>query len=187
MDQTRKNFKGLAGIREIQNNIWVRRSDAFQFGRDLTKRLFNSSDFIAGLMLYWAEGSKTTCTSVSNSDVDLIVFMVRWFEKFFGIKPEFLVVQMHIHSGQNEQNMRQYWSRATGIPLENFQKSYVKLSGTGHRTKKLYYGTIKVRVKKVGSKFLLFNIFGAIAEFNFKTLRSKVDIHKWIPKPIYAE
>ena len=181
------NNKGIAGVRIIQTNFWLKRLTAFKLGQEQLLELISNPEFIAGLMLYWAEGSKWRSTEVANSDIDLIVFMVKWFEQFFHISQKSLAVQMHIHSGQNEQNLRQYWSRVTKIPVDNFQRSYIKLQGTGHRTKKLYYGTIKLRVRGLGSTYLLFQILGSIAEYNNKVLGVKVETQKWIPKPKYAK
>ena len=42
---------------------------------------------LLGAALYWAEGKKTRHFAVTNSDSHLILFMVRWFEKIFGIPP----------------------------------------------------------------------------------------------------
>jgi hypothetical protein len=137
-------------------------------------------------MLYWAEGTKARGTEITNSDPNIIVFMTKWLKNFFDISPDNLVVQMHIHSGQNEGNMRQYWSRITAIPLDNFQKSFIKPEGSGHRKRKLYYGTIKIRVRGQNSTYLLFQILGAISEYTKITLSVNDSIQYWIPKPNYA-
>lgn len=181
-----KTNKGINGIIVIQTNFWNKRLLAFIAGQQLLSEQIHNQHFIAGLMLYWAEGSKTLVTAISNSDPNLIALVVVWFRQFFNILPDSLVVQMHIHSGQNEPNLRQYWSRVTKIPVANFQRSYIKPVGTGHRRKKLYKGTVKIRVKGQGSTYLLYKIFGAIAEYNKRTLGSEIQIEDWISKPKYS-
>lgn len=183
----KQNHKGIAGVSVIQTNVWEKRRASFELGRTQFLLLARNSRFVAGLMLYWAEGAKSSCASISNSDPNLIVFVVKWFKKFYGITPEFLTMQLHLHTGQNEENMRQYWSEVTGIRIENFVKSYVKKEGTGHRTKNLYFGTVKIRVRNTGSKYLLYQIFGALAEFNFRATKVKVNIQDWIEKPRFAK
>ena len=102
--------------------------------------------WVAGLMLYWAEGCKSHAVGVSNSDAALVKFMVWWLKTFCGFPERRFRLQLHLHSGQNEQEMKAFWSDVTGIPLSQFQKSFVKREGSGHRKKRLYYGTIAVRV-----------------------------------------
>ena len=182
-----ETHKGIVGVRVIQTNFWRKRVGAFDTGRRQLLKLKKDPEFIAGLMLYWAEGSKSLGAEITNSDVNLIVFMVSWFEKYFNVSPLDLAVQMHIHSGQNLLNMRQYWSRATKIPISNFQQHYTKRQGSGHRKKRLYYGTAKIRVRGQGSTYLLFQILGAIAEYNYNVMGVKVDVIQWIRKPRYAE
>jgi len=179
--------KGQNGIIVIQTNFWLKRCQAFQKGQKQLLQFVDDPKFIAGLMLYWAEGSKGHETAISNSDVNVIRFMVKWFGEFFAITPSSLVLQLHIHSGQNEQNLRQYWSGVTGVPLNNFGKGYTKPENNGQRKKKLYYGTVKMRVKGLGSTYLLYQILGAIAEFNNRMLSVKASPEAWIQKPKYAQ
>ena len=117
-----------------------------------------SSFKIAGIMLYWAEGAKTQSVAVSNSDPKIIIFMVRWFNKIFGILPEHLKSQLHIHHGNNDHKIKRYWSQLTGIPLRNFGKSFIKPRGTGHRTNVLQNGIIKIRVAGTGVEDLRYRI-----------------------------
>ena len=109
---------------------------------------------IAGIMLYWAEGTKTSSTAVSNSDPQIIEFIVRWFKSTFEIMPERLKAHLHIHYGNDDAKIKKYWSRLTGIPLKNFGKSFIKPQGTGHRTNILPNGVIKIRVKGVDTENL---------------------------------
>src|SRR3989339_1247515 len=47
---------------------------------------------ILGAALYWAEGSKTNGLKITNSDPNLILFMVKWFKKILGVSPKDLKV-----------------------------------------------------------------------------------------------
>lgn len=109
---------------------------------------------IAGTMLYWAEGTKTKNTAVSNSNPMVIKFMVDWFKNVFNIAPESIKAHLHIHYGNDEQKIKKYWANLTGIPLSNFGKSFVKPKGTGHRTNILPNGVIKIRVSGTGTEDL---------------------------------
>jgi hypothetical protein len=101
-----------------------------------------------GVALYWAEGSKGGSFEITNSDPRLILFMVRWVNDVFHIAPDMLKPRLNIYSQQDESAIKQFWSDLTGIPLENFGKSYVKPVNKGYKKNNLYYGTIKIYVPK---------------------------------------
>ena len=103
---------------------------------------------LLGAALYWAEGSKTVHFAVTNSDPHFILFMVQWFERVFEIAPEALKAKLNIYPQQNELKIRQFWSQLTSIPLENFEKSFIKPPNKGYKKNNLYYGTIRIRVPR---------------------------------------
>jgi len=176
----------LKGIRAIQQMFWDKRQEAFC--RGIQKHLKNKNDtqFIAGLMLYWAEGTKAHSATITNSDYRVIKFMTRWFKEYFKVSSDELSIHLHLHSGQDEQKMKQYWSQVTGAPIENFIKSFIKPEGSGYRKNVLYNGTAKVRIKKSGSLYILYEILGSIAGFLKKTLNEKSICEQWIAKLPYA-
>lgn len=114
--------------------------------REITYPLPINAYKLFGAALYWAEGTKGNGLEVTNSDPNLILFMVRWFEKIFKIKPEILRVQLNMYHQQNEKFIKRFWSELCGIPLENFGKSYFKPANKGYKKNNLYYGTVKIRV-----------------------------------------
>lgn len=101
-----------------------------------------------GAALYWAEGSKTKGFEITNSDPFCIAFMTKWIEKILAISPGDLRARLNIYPQQNEQAIKEFWSQLTGIPIENFGKSFVKPPNKGYKKNNLYYGTIKIEVPK---------------------------------------
>lgn len=176
----------LKGIVAIQRMFWQRRCIAFDKGLKLVPKVTKSARFIAGLMLYWAEGTKTRDVALTNSDPRVIKFMVQWLSEFFNIEKSSLTVHLHLHSGQRESIAKKYWSKLTGIPLSNFQKSFIKPEGSGYRKNILYHGTAKIRVRGNGSTYLLFTILGCIAGVleNFSDELPKPE--QWMEKLPYA-
>ena len=120
---------------------------------------FETYRFI-GAALYWAEGDKTKGFQIANSDPYLILFMVKWFETVFGVSPKNLKAWLNIYPQQNERKIKQFWSNLTGIPLENFGKSYIKPLSKGYKKNNLYYGTIKIKVPK--GTDMRYRVFGWI-------------------------
>jgi len=124
-------------IRSAKNELIDKKIDDFTF-------------FVAGVMLYWAEGTKTKGLAITNSDERVILFMIKWFKKFLDINIDRIRVHLHIHKNDNDLNIKKYWSKLTTIPLQNFGKSFIKPSGTGHRTNILPHGIIRIQVYGLG-------------------------------------
>lgn len=114
--------------------------------------LKNETYKLFGAALYWAEGNKINDFTITNSDPLLIQFMCQWFCKIFSIKPEDLSAHLNIYLGQNDLEIKKFWSDITKIPLKNFGKSFIKPLNKNFKKNTLYYGTIKVRVNK-GTNF----------------------------------
>ncbi len=150
--------------------------------------LFWDTFQLIGAALYWAEGSKTNGFEVTNSDPYFILFMVKWFERVFGVSSNNLKIHLNIYSQQNEQEIKQFWSQLTGIPLKNFGKSYIKPPNKGFKKNNLYYGTIKIRVPK--GTDMRHKTFGWIKAV-LKEVNSQVDLtqKEWkslrkVPRPV---
>lgn len=173
------------GIKAIQKMFWKRRCDAFEKGVKMASTVRDDA-FVAGVMIHWAEGNKKNNAGIANSDARVIKMMVVWFEKYFLVKKSSLAIHLHLHSGQNEENMKKYWSRVTGVPLKNFSKSFVKPEGSGYRKNILYNGTVKLTPRGPGSTYLLFTILGCIAGYLERVIDERVNIEEWIQRLPYA-
>jgi len=139
---------------------------------DETFRLF-------GAALYWAEGRKSGDFEITNSDPNLIIFIVKWFCKIFGILPDRLSARLNIYPQQDDLEIKKFWVDLTGIPLKNFGKSYVKPLNKNYKKNNLYYGTIKIRVQKgIDMRYRVYGWIKAI----LKEFNEKIDIteRKWV-------
>lgn len=105
--------------------------------------------WMAGVVAYWAEGSKRTNElGLSNSDSEMVSLFITWATEFLGITRDRFTIRLHLHDGQNEDEQRLHWSKAICLPLSQFRKGFVKKEGTGHRKNHLYHGTASIRVTK---------------------------------------
>ncbi|MDA2922177.1 hypothetical protein MYX07_02805 [Patescibacteria group bacterium AH-259-L07] len=102
----------------------------------------------AGIALYWAEGDKTQGLGFSNSDPELIQFMIKWFREICNVPDEKIKAYLYLHTGQNEKKIKQFWSEITNIPLNQFNKTIFKQEGSASRkyNEDRYKGTIKIRI-----------------------------------------
>lgn len=119
--------------------------------REEAASLLHDPFWVAGVVAYWSEGDKRSQElKFSNSDPALVSLFVRWAKVYLDVHTERLTIGMHLHSGQDEPERRVFWSSVTGIPLEQFRKTFIKPEGTGHRKNRLYNGTASVRVRCSG-------------------------------------
>lgn len=107
--------------------------------------------FIAGIAMYFAEGSKGDgSVSFSNSDPRAIKFMVEWLRKICEIDDTKLRASLYLHDNLNEKEAKKFWSKLTKIPLDQFRKSYI-VKNNPHRLRKVkhIYGVLKLTVSNV--------------------------------------
>lgn len=125
-----------------------------------TPLLMNNPLFLAGLMLYWAEGDKSEDREVvkfSNSDPAMITLMMQWFRNICNIPENKFRIAIHIHALHCRKNIERYWSQITKINLGQFHKTQVKPTSLRQRRNKLYDGTCSIRI---GNKDLFRKIKG---------------------------
>ena len=170
-----------------QTRYWNQRLSSYAWGRSLYEAKKNETLFVAGLMCYWAEGTKGKNLTLANSDERMQHLFLRWLETYFELDRERnIVLHLHIHSGQDELVMKRWWSKELGVPITAYYPSYTKPEGTGHRRKKLYRGTITVRVCNTSSVYLLYSIFGAIDAYLKSIGMPKRTIESWVGGLKYA-
>ena len=106
--------------------------------------------FISGIAFYAAEGGKTDRQiSFSNSDPKLIKFMMGWFRTYLKVPESRFRGSIWIHDDLDVNKAKLYWSRITGIPLNQFFKNYiVKSIDKNIRIRKNLhaYGVFSIRI-----------------------------------------
>ncbi|MDP8289548.1 MAG: hypothetical protein P9M02_01070 [Candidatus Susulua stagnicola] len=103
---------------------------------------------IAGIMLYWAEGSKNLKSNMLdfvNSDPDMIKLFLKFLRQICGVKEGRLRVYLYSYSSQEIDKLKDYWSRITGISRSQFLKPYVREGNLNLSGRKLLYGLVHIR------------------------------------------
>ncbi len=110
--------------------------------------------FIAGLFLYWGEGSKTRTAElqIANTDPAALNFFIYWVTKFLEQEKTKLKVHLHLYSDMDTEKELEFWSHTLNIPKTQFLKPYIKKSllktinrGTyGHGTCTVKIGNARV-------------------------------------------
>jgi hypothetical protein len=155
-EQARRNGVGnVLRQRAIERAEAIRRS-----ARAEASRLIADPGWVAGVVAYWAEGKKSNELVFANSDPAMIKLFIDWAQRYLELSPDRFNARLHLHTGQDEKERREFWSGITGIPSDGFRKGFIKPEGTGHRKKVLYNGTIQIRVSRSGD--LLHRVSGWI-------------------------
>lgn len=115
--------------------------------------------FLTGLALYWAEGFKNIKEGrigFCNADPRMILFIMQWFKKVFNLSnTDFtLRAEFNIEHQSREEEIKTYWSNLTGIPVAQFNSSYLQKSKMikVYANRDSYFGVLRIRVKKSSEK-----------------------------------
>jgi len=150
-----KRLKGaergrIAGAKKQQFERIKRTKRLLEEGKKEVGKLNKRDRFIAGIGLYLGDGVKgDTEIGFSNSSPVIIKFMVNWLREFCLIPEKKFRGQIWIHDDQSELEAREYWSKLTSIPFDQFHKSYIaknKIGSKKIRKKKHKYGIFAIRV-----------------------------------------
>ena len=112
--------------------------------KKVTKDIGNFSKrdlFLAGLFLYWGEGTKAANSSVvlTNTNPAMLKFFIRWLE-LLSIKRKDLKVKLHLYSDMNIRQSLDFWSKELKIPISQFRKPYIKKTSLKSITYKNGFG-----------------------------------------------
>ena len=115
---------------------------------------------IIGISLYLGEGGKTKrgIARLTNSDPAIIKIIMRFFREICKVKESKFRGHIHTFSKNNREESEKYWSKISGIPINQFYKTYVKPSSASkNKRNTLQYGTFDVSVNDTQ---LFLKIFG---------------------------
>lgn len=108
--------------------------------------------FIAGLYLYWAEGTKSALgrIAMTNTDPSVLKAFLDWC-KLMRIPHAKLRVKLHLYKDMNIEEETRFWSQTLAIPNPQFRKPYIKKSrlsdiiyksGYGHGTCNIIFDNV---------------------------------------------
>ncbi len=107
----------------------------------------------AGTALYWGEGSKTNRSlELANADPRVHRVFIAWTTRYLDPDPEF-VLALNLHANNDEPAARLFWQEELRLGSADFNKSFVKPDGTGHRKNHLPYGVCRVRLRRSTDAF----------------------------------
>lgn len=138
----------------MQKQRWLNNMEEYRKrGAETIGSLTNRELLIAGIALYWGEGSKKDRrVQFCNSDPKMIQFLLYWLRVCLGITKDDIHcrVGINISHAHRDTLVKEYWSKISGIPLSHFVSTSLKKV----ESKKVYdnmdehYGTLSVQILK---------------------------------------
>ncbi len=104
---------------------------------------------LIGIILYLGEGAKSarSMARLANSDPAVIKIMMRFFREICKVEESKFRAHIHTFSHSDIERTEKYWSKITGIPRQQFFKTYTKPSAASlQKRDKLPFGTLDVSV-----------------------------------------
>lgn len=155
------SLRGLIKRNKNQTRLALQRKIFIQRASSGEIRKINKNELrLIGIALYWAEGYKRSIVrngrelthhpvALTNSDPKLVQIFLRFLREICGVQNEKITADIRIYEHMNEQNLLNFWLKATNLPKENFGKVYygISKSSQGKRPfNRLPYGTVQIRV-----------------------------------------
>jgi hypothetical protein len=163
-----KNPKRIEKFREtmrLKHNL--RLQNIYNKKSNTLLPLSNKELLVAGLFLYWGEGSKTTGNvSINNTDPDVLKFTLFWFCNVLKIPKDKIKVYLHLYKDMSSQQEIKFWSDNLKIPISQFAKPYIKSSNRENLTHKGFgHGTCGLTIHKINIKEDIMMSIKAISDY----------------------
>ncbi len=126
----KKEFGQHGGSIVAADNKRVFRQNKTRLIHALAKKeigpLSKRNRLIAGITLYAGEGNKTDGQAgFANANPKIIRFMMNWFKEFCDVPLDKFRGAIWLHEELNEKEAKNFWSELTGIPENQFYKTYI--------------------------------------------------------------
>lgn len=135
--------------RRVQEIVTIKRTGIKELGELSTRDLW-----LLGLGLYIGEGNKSHETiCIVNSDPNVIKLTIKWFKEICELEDKNITVAIHLYPDNNIWECFKFWSRITGLPIENFRKVQIdtRTNKLSIKKRKLPYGTAHIKVISSGN------------------------------------
>ncbi|MEU5343988.1 MULTISPECIES: hypothetical protein [unclassified Streptomyces] len=149
----------LAARKRWEHELTVRDKERKQTKEAATREIGTMTDrdlFVAGVALYWAEGSKDKpydrreTVNFVNSDPGVIRLYLAWLT-LLGVEPKRLQYRVMIHITADVDGAECYWAELVGVDVSTFQKTTIKKHNPKTVRKNVgenYRGCLVIRVSQ---------------------------------------
>lgn len=126
-----------------------RLQDLYQVAREKWSSLSFQTLHVAGLFLYWGEGTKNTSHPlvITNSNPAVIKFALFWMHKILKMPLASITFRLKLYSDMDVKKEHRFWAQELDIPLRQFRKCQIKNSNSEtitYATSKFWHGTCEI-------------------------------------------
>jgi len=103
---------------------------------------------LAGTMLYWAEGYKTSKSNgidFANSDPHMQKIFIKFLRSVCGVDEKRIRIYLYTHDTSKQLEQIKYWSNILQVSTSQFTKPYVKQGVRLDKNDKMPYGLVHIR------------------------------------------
>ena len=154
-----KRLASLRGGQAKKKQRIEKQQDIFSKAKLDIGALSDKELFLMGVIMYWAEGAKEkehhpgSQLQFSNMDSKMIQIFLIWLFRVCKIHKNMIVFNIFLHQTHKAkvEEVRQFWSKITGFPIESFSAVYWKKNKLKTNRKNVhekYHGVLKIKVKK---------------------------------------
>lgn len=154
----------------VKANQWHREQKQLRLQRaeDEAKTVLNrikiDQDIVelALAMLYLGEGCKNNTTSIGNSNPLILKFFLAILTNKYKLDPSKIRYDLHIRADQNPVEIKEYWSRELGLPIEYFKYVVADKRTEGKASYPEYKGVCVVNCGNIAIQrklIYLYNLF----------------------------
>lgn len=126
--------------------------------------------FVAGLMLYSAEGDKKNPTRIvlANTDINIVLFFMTWAIKYLEINKDDIKIQLHLYQDMDINEEKKFWKCGLKINDEQFYKIQIRVPQQSSFTYSDSYrhGTCSLYILSVEKKMKLMAAIQAFFDLN---------------------
>lgn len=147
------------------------RQDIYNQEKQSLLPLTKKEMYIAGLMLYWGEGTKNwgSTVSLNNTDPRVVRFYYYWLRYSLNVPKNRIKVSLHLYKDMDVNKIINYWSKELDIPRSQFIKPYIKNSISSSIDHKGYkFGTCGLYVYDVSIKTKIMSAISSLSEGIFR-------------------
>jgi len=146
---TKKQKKSAIAAGKVSHKKFKKlREDAYDLGIEQYNKFTKEKTFKDFVVIYLTEGYRRSRNSVSiaNSNENIVLLSYKWIKKLANPKRK-MIYSLQCHADNNENELKEYWSKLLGIEAELIRvirkSNSGKMSGRNWRSK---YGVFSVGV-----------------------------------------
>jgi len=119
----------------------------------------NDPLFVAGIMLYWAEGKVTQKDrynlELNNSNPKLLEIYGCFLRKYLNVADSALRIRLFLYPDLNEDKCKNFWAELLNVSSDQFIKSYISVGRSSVTKNKLAHGTCSLYVTGKDSRLIM--------------------------------